>query len=509
MTSKEEIIKLAENSTEAFIRLISPESVLGHVHIDFCSWMDNPETKTHKLGLLPRDHQKSRMAAFYVMRRITKDPHLRVLYLSSTSNLAEKQLKFIKDKLDSKIYRRYWPSHIHPDESKRERWTASEISLDHPIRKLEGLRDPTIFTAGLTTSITGLHADLIVLDDVVVYDNAYTEEGRERVNARVSLIASIEGAESEQLVVGTRYHPKDAYGLMQDMEYESYDDKGNPTGSTPVYSVFNRVVEQDGDFLWPRQQRGSDGKWFGFDWNILNRKKAQYLDRTQYYAQYYNNPNNPEGSGIPPNKFQYYPREQIVKVGNFWYYGTRRLNIAASMDLAYTLNKKSDSTSIVVAGMDSENNYYILDIDRFKTDRISVYYERLLGLHTKWGFRKVRVEVTAAQKVIVEDLKANYIRPNGLALSIDEFTPTRHSGSKLERINGLLQARYDNLQMWHYRGGHCQTLEDELSLEHPPHDDVKEGVANCVDMLKPPAKSTSRELHQSNVIYHSRFGGVA
>jgi hypothetical protein len=159
--------------------------------------------------------------------------------------------------------------------------------------------------------------------------------------------------------------------------------------------------------------------------------------------------------------------------------------------------------------MDSENNYYILDIDRFKTDRISVYYERLLGLHTKWSFRKVRIEVTAAQKVIVEDLKANYIRPNGLSLSIDEFVPTRYGGSKFERINGLLQARYDNLQMWHYRGGHCQTLEDELSLEHPPHDDVKEGVANCVDMLKPPSQSTARGSPTSNVVYNTRFGGVA
>jgi phage terminase large subunit-like protein len=507
--SLKEIREITESDIIAFITLISPETVLGHVHKDFLSWLTSPDTKSHKLGLLPRDHQKSRMAAFYIMWRITKEPWLRVLYISSTSNLAEKQLKFIKDKLDTKTYMRYWPEHIHPDESKRERWTASEISLDHPSRKLEGLRDPTIFTAGLTTSITGLHADIIVLDDVVVYDNAYTEEGRDRVNARVSLIASIESAESEQVVVGTRYHPKDAYGLMQDMEYERYDDKGTTIGTTTVYDIFSRVVENDGEFLWPRQQRSTDGKWFGFDWNILNRKKAQYLDRTQFYAQYYNDPNNPEGSGIPPSKFQYYKREQVQRVDNHWYLGTRRLNLACSMDLAYSLNKKADYTSIVVAGIDEDSNYYVLDIDRFKTDRISVYYERLLALHAKWGFRKVRVEVTAAQKVIVEDLKMNYIRPNGISLSIDEFTPTRHLGSKYERINALLQARYDNMQIWHYRGGHCQTLEDELSLEHPPHDDVKEGLANCVDMLKPPSRNSGRNRTESNVVYHSRFGGVA
>jgi len=509
VTSLKEVRQLAEADIEAFISLISPETVLGHVHKEFLTFLTSSETKSHRLGLLPRDHQKSRMAAFYVLWRVTKEPWLRVLYLSSTSNLAEKQLKFIKDKLLTKTYARYWPTHVHPEESKRERWTASEISLDHPSRKAEGLRDPTVFTAGLTTSITGLHADIIILDDVVVFDNAYTEEGRDRVNSRVSLIASIEGAESEQVVVGTRYHPKDAYGLMQDMIYDIYDDKGEPIGQDSVYSVFTRTVEEGGDFLWPRQQRPADGKWFGFDWNILNRKKAQYLDRTQFYAQYYNNPNNPEGGSISANRFQYYERKNLERVGGVWFHKQDRLNIAASMDFAFSLDRKADSTSIVVAAMNADCEYLVLDIDRFKTDQISEYFDHLLALYSKWGFKKLRLECTAAQKVIVKDLKQNYIKPKGLLLTIDEFVPTRHMGSKQERINGLLQARYTNGQIWHYRGGHCQTLEDELVLENPPHDDVKEGFANCVDLLRPPAQQANRLRPSSNVIYNTRFGGVA
>jgi phage terminase large subunit-like protein len=355
-----------------------------------------------------------------------------------------------------------------------------------------------------------MHADLTVFDDVVVYDNAYTEEGRDRVNSRVSLIASIEGAESEQLVVGTRYHPKDAYGLMQDMKYTRYDDKGVEIGEETVYSVFFKVVEEGGEFLWPRQQRQSDGKWFGFDINILNRKKAQYLDRTQFYAQYYNNPNNPEGRGIPRTRFQYYNREHLNRNGPLWYLGDKRLNLAAAMDLAYTTGKKSDFTSIVVAGMDSDGFIYTLDIDRFKTDRISVYYERLLAAYAKWGFRKVRIEVTAGQKVIVEDLKRNYIAKNGLALSIDELTPTRHQGTKEERIRAILEPRYDNLQIYHYRGGNCQILEDELIMENPAHDDVKESLANAIDVLKPPARLHAPGFTMLKTgTYNSRFGGIA
>jgi hypothetical protein len=50
---------------------------------------------------------------------------------------------------------------VNEDEGKREKWTESEISVDHPKRKEEFIRDPTVLAAGLTTTvITGLHFDL-------------------------------------------------------------------------------------------------------------------------------------------------------------------------------------------------------------------------------------------------------------------------------------------------------------------------------------------------------------
>jgi hypothetical protein len=114
------------------------------------------------------------MVAYRCAWEITKDPTITILYISSTSGLAEKQLHFIKNILDSPVYRRYWPDMIHEDEGKREKWTTSEIMVDHPLRAAEGVRDATVFTAGLTTNITGLHCNIAVLDDVVVKENAYS-----------------------------------------------------------------------------------------------------------------------------------------------------------------------------------------------------------------------------------------------------------------------------------------------------------------------------------------------
>lgn len=516
--NKVQLIKeRALSSLEAFITLVHPQRVLGAIHQELIHWWNREEKSTHQLVLLPRDHGKSAMVAYRVAWEITKNPAVRVLYISSTNNLATKQLKFIKDILTHPTYRFYWPEMVHEEVSQREKWTENEISVDHPRRKDELIRDPTIFTAGLTTSITGLHCDIAVMDDVVVKENAYTEDGRQKVKQQYSLLSSIEGAEAQEWVVGTRYHPKDLYNDLMSMEVDKFDYYGNVSSSYPLYEVFERQVEDRGDgagqFLWPRQQR-YDGKWFGFDATILSKKRAQYLDRVQFKAQYYNNPNSSEDASIQRDCFQYYDPRHLVRHEGKWYLKAARLNVFASIDFAFSLSKKADYSAIVVVGCDPLNNYYVLDIDRFKTDKIKDYFDKILRLHQKWDFRKLRAETTVAQSVIVNDLKINYIRPHGLALSIDEHNPTRTSGAKEERIDAILQPRYQNRQIWHYMGGNCQILEDELSITNPPHDDVKDALASCIDICVPPTglirqvlNNKSRNANSKN-ISGSRFGGA-
>lgn len=507
---KDLIRETAEADLEKFIALVMPQQVLGHVHKELLQWISRQAKLSHQLVLLPRDHGKSRMAAFYVAWRITKDPTLRVLYISSTSNLAVKQLKFIKDILTSPIYRYYWPEMVNVDEGKREKWTETEISIDDPRRKLEAVRDPTIFAAGLTTNIVGMHCDLSIFDDVVVPDNAYTEDGRSKVEAQYSQLASIEGTTSSQLVVGTRYHPRDLYGKMNDIAVEQFDDNGELTGTQPLYETFERTVESNGDgtgeFLWPLQLRG-DGKPFGFNTAILARKRAQYVDRGQYRAQYYNDPNALDDAPISPDLFQYFDLQNVRRINGYWHYKDRRLNVFAAIDFAFTLNLKSDSSCVVVIGIDGDRNYYILEIDRFKSDKISEYFDHILRTYSKWQYKKLRVEITSAQSVIVKDLRENYIRPFGLPLALDEFSPSSRQGSKQERLAAILEPRYSNRQIWHYRGGNIQTLEDELVALNPAHDDIKDALAAAIDVSVPPAPIQMTRDDKAH-LFSSRFGGV-
>lgn len=506
-TNREIIAEQCESDFLSFITIVAPYISLGHIHHEAGRWLTRLDGKDNRMLLLPRGHLKSKIAALLAAWWITKDPTETILYVSATATLAEAQLYQIKQILESKIYRRYWPEMVNEEEGKREKWTVSEISVDHPLRREEGIRDQTVRAVGLTANTTGLHASKVILDDVVVPGNAYTEDGRNKVEQFYSQLASIENPGAQEIVVGTRYHPRDLYNTLLSLRESVYNEEEQAYIEEPVFESFIRVVEEHGEFLWPRTMR-DDGKAFGFDEQILARIKAKYIDVTQFFCQYYQQPNHAGSEAISKDRFQYYDRKYLTQEEGHWFFKGKKLNVFAAIDFAFSLKKKADYTALVVVGLDADNNYYILDIDRFKSDRIKDYYEHIFDAYCKWGFRKIRAEVSVAQQAIVSELKESYIKKNGISLSVDEYRPTRHDGDKVERIEAILAPKYDNLQMWHYKSGMTNILEEELIMQHPPHDDVKEALANACNLAKPPMKKYSSTIID-NVRYHPRFGGIS
>lgn len=503
-----EIRQAAMDNLHFFAKLMGPGRVYGDIHKEVFDWLQSDE-EGNQLLLLPRAHMKSHCIAIWCAWYITNHPETTLLYISATAELAEKQLYDIKNIMTSDIYRRYFPDMIHPEEGKREKWAVSKIAVDHPKRSSEQIRDWTVATAGLTTNTTGWHADVIVADDIVVPDNAYTEDGRKKVAAAMSQMSSIRNAGGFTKACGTRYHPADIYDTWKKQMAEMYDEAtGELIDRKPIWSIKEHVVETNHVFLWPRAVR-ADGKAFGFNINILARIKGEYEDKTQFFAQYYNDPNDPGSNRLSRDQFQYYDQRFIRQEGGNWYFKNERLNVYAAIDFAFSLNKRADYSAIVVIGIDCENNIYILDIDRFKTDKVLEYFKRVSALHSKWEFKMIRAEVTVAQQIIVNDIK-DHIRKEGMRLKVDEYRPSKAEGSKEERIAATLEHRYDNLSMWHYRGGYIPMLEEELVLSRPPHDDLKDVLTSAVSIAVKPKRTRQVQNLFSGMqtTKRTRFGGV-
>lgn len=511
-----EVRERALEDLSFFAELVNPGYVYGSIHRRLFRWAQEynlfgreDELTSNKLIMLPRAHLKSHIVATWCAWVITRHPEVTILYVSATAELAQTQLFAVQNILGSSLYQRFFPEFIHPKEGKRAKWSVNKISVDHAKRKSEGIRDPTIATAGLTTNTTGWHADIVVADDLVVPENAYTEDGREAVSRKASQFTSIRNAGGFTMACGTRYHPSDIYHVWKEQFYDDYNEEGILIDKKPVWEVEEHVVEEDGVFLWPRSVR-EDGKAFGFNQRVLARIRAEYSDRIQFFAQYYNDPNDPGSERISRNKFQYYNPRHLKLEGRRWYYKGNRLNIYAAVDFAFSLSRSADYTAIVVIGINSMGHIYVLDIDRFKTDRTIEYFKHISTLHSRWRFHKLRAEVSVAQKIIVNSIK-DYVKKDGLSLSVDEFRPSKADGSKEQRIAAALEHKYEGLEVWHNEGGWTMALEEELLQARPKHDDLKDAMASAVSIAVAPRKSSStliKDLFQTSVKTNSRFGGV-
>ena len=507
MSHIDEIKALAEDDLYTFAILVNPKYLYGDVHKKVFKWLMQVE-HPNQLLLLPRGHLKSHCLAVWVAWWVTKNPDTTILYISATADLAEQQLYAIKNMLSSAIYTRYWPDMINPDEGKRAKWATTAISVDHPLRAEEGIRDFTVRTAGLTTNTTGWHAEIIVPDDVVVPENAYTSEGRKKCANAMSQMASILNTGGMIKGCGTRYHMADQYSIWMKQFVPTYDKNDEVDGEELIWSILEEVVEEDGVFLWPRSSR-DDGKTFGFDKRELDRISAMYSDRTQFYAQYYNNPNDPTSNRLDYTQFQYYDKKHLRQESGRWWYKEKVLNVYASIDFAFSLRSTADYTAIVVIGIAADGHIYVLDIDRFRTDKITTYYDKIAHMHSHWEFRKLRAEVTTAQAIIVGDLK-DRIRENGDSLSIEEFRPNRNQGNKQERMAAALEPRYENLSMWHYKGGYIPALEEELVLSRPQHDDIKDCLASVVEIAVKPKQRRGSKMKSNNIaVFDKKFGGIS
>jgi phage terminase large subunit-like protein len=306
--------------------------------------------------------------------------------------------------------------------------------------------------------------------------------------------------------------------MMMELSIPEIDENGVVTGQEKLWECFERVVEDspnrtgDGNFVWPRIQM-PNGDYFGFDTRELAIKKANLSidgDIQGFFSQYYNDPNTSALHRIGKNHFKYIDPRHLRFMDNGWYYSGKKLKLICAMDLAFSKSgiKRRDYTAIVVVGMDHEGFVYILDLDRFQTDKLEVYYERFLELLRKWSFKVAVVETNNGGGLVAEYMQ-DTVRKEGGSVEIQGKAASNQQ-SKVQRIIQALEPRYRNGEVFHSRGGLTAALEEELILPRPSNDDLKDAVALAVQELKRPLGSGLRKVVASARLITeniSRFGG--
>ena len=517
-----ELREYLEGNLFEFAKYLNPHYAYGDVHRKVFEWLTSPNAGDHQLLLLPRAHLKSHCIAVWAVWQITKEPWTTMVYLSAGEDLATNQVYAIKNMMTCDRYRLLWPEMIKEQEGERSKWSAWAFNVDHPEREARGVRDNTIIVKTVKANAVGLHCSHLVLDDVVVPRFAYTATGRKEVQQSVSQFASIKNPGAVTKAVGTRYHPADLYNDFAQAQRKMFEEDGTFTGIVPLWEIFEAKVEdspnQDmtGLYLWPRTMHPLSREWHGFNTQVLAGILAQYEstgEREQFFAQYYNDPNDPESYRLTKDSFHYYDKKYLKQSGDYWYYKEKKLNIFAAMDVAGTGwsekgGKAADYTAVAVIGVDADSDIYILDLDQFKTADFNEYYKRVFDLQMYWGFRKITIETNSIGKQVKQAIE-NLAYENGTKLVVEGVSKTWVGGSKQERHAAILEPRYKQGKVFHFKGGYIPELEEQIILARPRHDDLEDAVCIAMEAARPPSKGHGIAANQQNskIVYHPIFGG--
>lgn len=527
MLNKEQLQakELMESSLWVYAQAMFPNRYFGDVHEEMFNFFQKSLEDAIETGegnnsgaLIPRDHQKSFCMAVTVSWAITKFPRFTVAYVSSNPDLSERQLSVIKNIFKSDIHREFWPDMLNYEFNSRTKkiehkplglWTKSAIEVDHPNRP-KSEKDPTILATSVKSTNTGGHVKIVVYDDLVTDENYESTADRNEVEKAYTSFAKIATTGSLEWLVGTKYLDNDLYSTLDELSYEVYDDTtGELLEEKPMWNWFKRVVESSkskdgsGTYIWPRQ-RMPDGSWYGFNRTEWGKKKAGHLNKPElFFAQYYNSTNALATNKISRENFQYANPKFLEERSGKWYYGEKQLSLHAAVDLAFTEKIglkciKRDYTAISIIGWDSEGYLYVLEQRRFQTDKAEVYYKNLYELWEYWRFPEVTIESNVGGKVI-----ANFIQDEMRRQTANLVVKSQPSTkNKEERIAQVLEPLYRNGSVFHFKGGHCKILEEELRLAKPPTDDLKDSLYIAVSNSKRSAKPriTTNRINSSRVV---------
>jgi predicted phage terminase large subunit-like protein len=482
-----------------------------------------------RMMLVPRGHLKTTLAVAYILWRIYRNPNIRILVTTATKDLAHQIVKLCKQLLESEyLAEKVWNNRPHYEgalipnmdrgqsyqrrrkqrqdliednvdteaEDKKIVWRADALQVVRPLM----MKEPTLVAASTGTNITGMHFDLIYMDDIINEDTTATADKIQKTfdwaedlesildPDRSVDMGEIDGFElreiigDEKVVTGTRYAKGDYYEYISDnadyLEYKTF-----------IRNIFKNGKNDADGFLWEEK----------FNPTYVSRLRKRLTTR-KFGSQYLNTIITAEEQVLDTDAVIYYHGKDLeIHKNNI------RILLADGtatdvrpfivIDPAISQKKTADNTVIAVGGMNHNRDLFLMDFFCGKVTP-SRMIEEMYKLMNKWKLNMVTVEVVAYQQALIHIIKQkfNEYRP----ITVSEYRP---KGEKKARIETNLEPLFSNHKVYMpvWMSTH-QELQEEIYYfpAESVHDDILDAASMLVE-LATPARDTNKSKYRKRV----------
>ena len=289
---------------------------------------------------MPPRHGKSELASRrFPAYLLGVRPETEIVVASYNADKAREFGYEVRDIVKSTEYQALFPNVTLKDDSKAaDRWNTSAGG--------------SLRAVGIGTALTGRGADVLLIDDPIKDDeDADSELRRERIWSWYSSVAYTRLSPGGRVVViQTRWHEDDLTGRLIAEQAKGGD----------CWDILELpAISSRGEALWPDR----------FPLEYLERIKRVTLPR-HWSALYQQRPAPEEGAYYKREWFRYYDE------------APKHLRIYGTSDYAVT-DGDGDYTVHLVAGVDPDDNIYVLDLWRGQTSS-DVWVQSWLDLAKRW-----------------------------------------------------------------------------------------------------------------------------
>lgn len=206
-----------------------------------------------KLILWPRGSFKSSLSSqAFPVWMLWHNPNLRILIDSETMHNAKTYLAGIRSVIEhNRMVRLICTGQdgvyaLEPAYKTANGFTDDSVIL--ATRTNANLKEPTLFCSGVDNARTGMHVDVIIMDDLVSERNVTTTQQIEKTYDHYRMSRSLLDPGGLQIVIGTRYHLSDMYGQLIDLHAKDAHDDLDSMSVT-----VKPAIDEDGVLLFPQR----------------------------------------------------------------------------------------------------------------------------------------------------------------------------------------------------------------------------------------------------------------
>ena len=487
LTEKDRILAKSYKDLIYFGRAFLPNDFLNKSQSPFFHYQIAKKLITTKPGaricnILPRGFGKSILAKAAILHKIcfsSEDDRNFIAWVAEEQGQAIDHLKYVRNHLESNKSSEYYFGGLGGD-LVGKRWTEKDLVT---------AKGDRIIAKGTTQRLRGrTEIDVrytgIILDDFESELNTKTPERRAEIKKWVvsTVYPALEespGREGWIWLSGTIVH----FDSFLQTVVDGFNNAKEGKEEYPWDLNFYRAIEDDKP-IWAEQ----------FPIKKLDRKKAEFAEMgmlNKFAQEYMNDARDVSSASFKIDNIQYH-NGSFVSEGNFCFLEMKGekipINVYLGVDIAATATSTSDYQVIMVIGIDSEKNRYVIDYFR---DRIPTFDlpDVIIRYANKYSpVRRVTIETVAAQEM-VRDMTTR-LASTDKRLVPGVFKGVKPPGGikKQDRLETSLGPIVNSKKL--YVRKTMTELIDEF-FEHPVsrHDDLMDALYYADYFARPPAST--------------------